>query len=158
MNETITIASLHAAYTLEEYLENYRFLDLLLQQKEDEIDKYSAIREGLVSTLKPTGRVQETKRNKREELYVYYHDLIMEIEKDAIKYIQYYKAIKRDIETNVDKLSSFEQIVLIKAKYFEGKTYEVIAGEMNYADRTVYRKVNQALGELASIMQMRRKK
>ena len=73
------------------------------------------------------------------ELEGVYNDKYIDLVKDTI-----------EIEGIIDKLEPEERL-LIRKRFIDGKSWEVVAEEMNYTERNVYYKYKKALKQFKSI-------
>ncbi len=125
--------------TKKEFLEQAFYLNSEIKAKQEEIKKL----ESMVIYISPTIKdlVTPSFENNKEKMMCEIADYKDELVKDITRLIY----IKHQIINAINKIedSMFRTILILK--YIEFKTWEVIAEEMEYADRHIKRLGKQAI-------------
>lgn len=127
---------------VEEYLEQYRVLELAIENRKNEIAK---LRERAVSSSVPQGGGHSTSpSDKVGTIAAIITDEIRELEEDVLEFMSLRKKINGIIDSVEDKLDR----EMLWMKYIGGNTYEEIAEKIGYSARQTGRRIRNTLEKL----------
>lgn len=127
---------------VEEYLEQYRVLELAIENRKNEIAK---LRERAVSSSVPQGGGHSTSpSDKVGTIAAIITDEIRELEEDVLEFMSLRKKINGIIDSVEDKLDR----EMLWMKYIGGNTYEEIAEKIGYSVRQTGRRIRNTLEKL----------
>lgn len=133
--------------TAKEYLSQLRKLDIMINQKQQELD---VIHSRITSATASMGgeSVIKSKTNIREDNLARYIDLDTEINRD----IDYMIDMRHRIIDQIHMLKDSKYIELLFKRYVEFKKFELIAVEMMYDYGTIRHIHAQALNEFEKVI------
>lgn len=127
---------------VEEYLEQYRVLELAIENRKNEIAK---LRERAVSSFVPQGGGHSTSpSDKVGTIAAIITDEIRELEEDVLEFMSLRKKINGIIDSVEDKLDR----EMLWMRYIGGNTYEEIAEKIGYSARQTGRRIRNTLEKL----------
>lgn len=124
---------------VEEYLEQYRVLELAIENRKNEIAK---LRERAVSSSVPQGGGHSTSpSDKVGTIAAIIADEIRELEEDVLEFMSLRKKINGIIDSVEDKLDR----EMLWMRYIGGNTYEEIAERTGYCEHQTRRRIKNTL-------------
>ncbi len=134
--------------TAKEYLSKLYRLDNLINIKQLELESLKSISTS-ISVNSDSERVQtSTKPDKIGEIVAKILDLNNEINNDIDKLID----LKKEIMNLIDKVSCDDLRCILYLRYFQFKTWEKIAVEMNYSYQWIHKLHSKALNEVDRLL------
>lgn len=128
------------------YLNQARIMSAKAKAKQEEIEKIESLLLQGVSFGEKLGSGNNLNKNE--------HIIFRLIElKDQLNW-QLEELIEKQVEIMgmIDKLSSAEEISILHKRYLQSKKFVVIADEMNYSERQVYRVHDQAVADIQKLL------
>ena len=137
--------------TANEYLKQFRFLDLRIKIKTLQIQ---SLRD-LASTYNRVFTDRPRNTNRTYSRVEDYSLRIVELEESLKEDIERLIALKEEIPETIKRVSSPELHDLLEMRYLCYMTWEQIASEMGYSVQHIYRLREAALGEVEGILRER---
>lgn len=128
------------------YLNQARIMSAKAKAKQEEIEKIESLLLQGVSFGEKLGSGNNLNKNE--------HIIFRLIElKDQLNW-QLEELIEKQVEIMgmIDRLSSAEEISILHKRYLQSKKFVVIADEMNYSERQVYRVHDQAVADIQKLL------
>ena len=128
------------------YLNQARIMSAKAKAKQEEIEKIESLLLQGVSFEEKLGSGNNLNKNE--------HIIFRLIElKDQLNW-QLEELIEKQVEIMgmIDRLSSAEEISILHKRYLQSKKFVVIADEMNYSERQVYRVHDQAVADIQKLL------
>lgn len=114
------------------YLNQARVIDAKIQAKRDEITKIESL---LLQGVSFEEKVGTSSGNKNERIIFHLMELKDELNRQLMELVD--KQV--EIMETIDKLQSGPEIAILHKRYLQFKTFQVIADEVGYSTRQVYR-------------------
>jgi DNA-directed RNA polymerase specialized sigma subunit len=134
--------------TAKEYLSQLYRLDNLISIKQLELESLKSISTS-ISVNSDSERVQtSTKQDKIGEIVAKILDLNNEINNDIDKLVD----LKKEIMNLIDKVLCDDLRCILYLRYFQFKTWEKIAVEMNYSYQWIHKLHSKALNEVDRLL------
>lgn len=129
--------------TVKEYLNQARHLDALIACRLREIDYWKDLSSS-VSGMRFDGMPHSPNRP-TEPSFVRCLEKIDEIQRSVEEKVAYLIRLKEEINTEIDKLESHDEQLILRYRYLDDCTWEEISRMLNVSLRTVYRIHGSAL-------------
>ena len=128
------------------YLNQARIMSAKAKAKQEEIEKIESLLLQGVSFEEKLGSGNNLNKNE----HIIYR--LIEL-KDQLNY-QLAELVEKQVEIMgmIDRLSSAEEISILHKRYLQSKKFIVIADEMNYSERQVYRVHDQAVADIQKLL------
>lgn len=123
------------------YLQQVRKYDTLINNKLAEITSLRELTTSITSSLK-TDIVQSSGAPDRIAKCI---ERIVDLEREVNADIDCFITLKREIMSTIDQIDDLVSVDLLYKRYFQYKTWEVIAIEMGYSYRQITRLHGKAL-------------
>lgn len=129
----------------KKWLNRYRYLDLEIKQKREQLIKWQSMARKTTTTLsnmpKPKGTEIE---DKTAEIVAKILDLNNEINYDILRLL----SLKGEIETAIGNVENHTYRLLLTMRYIDFKKWEQIAVEMNYSWQNIHILHKKALNSI----------
>lgn len=132
--------------TAKQYLNQARGLDKRINAKLEEVSRLEALATKV--TAANTERVQVSQEDKRSKQIDRLVDLKDEINEEIDRLVD----LKADISGRINQMEDNCQVTLLTMRYLNMNTWEEIAEEMGYEERTVRRNHERALEAFERLM------
>lgn len=136
----------------KDYLNKLRYIEMDVRSRMDEITKLEASLTPSPSNLKPL----DVKGGMNKEITEVYN-LIIEHKQYLSDKILELIALKRDTSLLIDKIEDAQSRAILRDRYVNFKTWEVIQAETHYGDRQLRRIHQNALCKFEDILKDVRK-
>ena len=131
------------------HLSRYKNLEKEISMKREEIVRLRSESERVTSMISgiPRGENSEI-QDKTAETVAKLLDLVSSLNEDIVRLVN----LRKSIEETIKSLENSTYRILLTKRYIEGKKWENIAVEMNYAYRHIRRLHNRAINQICPTM------
>lgn len=133
--------------TAKEYLQQIRKADIMINYKQQQLDELRSLATSITSALNPDKVQSSGVSDKVGDAVAKIVDLQTEINRDIDGLVD----LKKEVMNIIDKLDA-TSLELIYSRYFEFKTWEQIACQMNYSCQWIWKLHGEALKKVSKLM------
>ena len=133
--------------TAKEYLKRIKKIDNLINAKIEEIDNLKEFAKNISAVNSESEKVQSGQGDKIGNAVA----KIVDLEREITDEVDYLVDLKRKIKSEIDKIENADYVNILYKRYFEYKTWERIAVDMNYTMRWVQKLHGNALKEFIEV-------
>lgn len=126
------------------HLKRYIILDKEISRKLEEVTRWRAKLTKITTVPSTQPKGGGSIYGKTEDIITKIVDLEAEMNREIDQLLE----LKQSIENIIAAVEDDRERMLLKYRYLDGKTFEWIAGEMNYSWRQIHRLHNQSLMNL----------
>jgi DNA-directed RNA polymerase specialized sigma subunit len=132
----------------KEYLKQIRLFDANINNKLEEMQNLKEMAVKITANIKPVVVTGSHSQDKLGDAVAKIVDLQAEINRAVDSYVDK----KKEISAVIEKIQNPDQLAVIHKRYFEFKTWEQIACEMNYTYRNICYIHGRALQAIEKIL------